>query len=136
MTYALSAALQSAVYDILQNDAGLTALVGDAVYDAVPSGSLPETYVRLGSETALDASDISGAGAQHRFTVTVITSAPGFAHAKDVAAAICDALRDTRPNLTRGRVVDLFFHSASARRVDAAATRQIDLQFRALLSDV
>ena len=45
MTYALSGALQAAVYDLLQSDPGLTALIGDAVYDAVPGGSLPETYV-------------------------------------------------------------------------------------------
>lgn len=135
MTYALSEALQGAVYDLLQNDAGLTALVGDAVYDALPAGSLPETYVRLGSEKVVDASDRSGAAAQHRFDVSVITSAPGFAQAKAVAAAICDALRDATPALSRGRVVDLYFYAASARRVDGAATRQIDLQFRALLAD-
>lgn len=135
MTYALSEALQGAVYDLLQNDPGLTALVGDAVYDALPAGTLPETYVRLGSEKALDASDASGAAAQHRFDVSVITSAPGFAQAKTVAAAICDALRDAQPSLSRGRVVDLFFHSAKARRIDGAATRQIDLEFRALLAD-
>lgn len=135
MTYALSGALQGAVYDLLQNDPGLTALVGDAVYDAVPSGTLPETYVRLGSEKAVGASDRSGMGAEHRFTVTVITTAQGFAFAKSVAAAVCDALRDAAPVLSRGRVVDLYFHSASAERIDGGATRQIDLQFRALLAD-
>ncbi|MFC6643181.1 hypothetical protein [Sulfitobacter profundi] len=36
MTYALSGALQAAVYDLLQSDPGLTAMIGDAVYDAVP----------------------------------------------------------------------------------------------------
>ena len=31
MTYALSGALQAAVYDLLQSDPGLTAMIGDAV---------------------------------------------------------------------------------------------------------
>jgi len=133
MTYALSGALQGAIYDLLQNDAGLTALVGDAVYDAVPGGTLPETYVRLGSEKAVGGADRFGA--EHRFAVSVITTAPGFAFAKSVAAAVCDALRDAVPVLSRGRVVDLYFHSASAKRAEGGTARQIDLQFRALLAD-
>ena len=65
MSFALSGPLQAAIYDALRGDPVLTALVGDAVYDAVPSGALPELYVRLGSETVEDASDCSGAGAVH-----------------------------------------------------------------------
>ncbi|NUH64578.1 DUF3168 domain-containing protein [Sulfitobacter sp. S0837] len=135
MTYALAGALQGALYNLLQSDAGVTALVGDAVYDAVPDGTLAETYVRLGSEQAMGIGDRLGGGAEHRFGVSVITTAPGFAHAKKVAAAVCDALRDVRPTLSRGRVVDLYFHSAKARRTEGGKARQIDLQFRALLAD-
>ena len=92
MTYALSGALQAAIYGRLQNDPGLTALIGDAVFDAMPGGDLPETYVLLGGETAQGAADPEGAGAEHRFVVSVITSAPGFATAR----AFSDRLGDPR----------------------------------------
>ena len=133
MTYALSGALQAAVYDLLQSDPGLTAMIGDAVYDAVPGGSLPETYVLLGQEMAKDASDPEGA--DHRLTLSVITSAPGFSTAKGCAALICDLLHGAQPALSRGYVVDMAFLKATGRRIDGAAGRQIDLQFRARVAD-
>jgi hypothetical protein len=116
MTYALSGALQAAVYDLLQSDPGLTALIGDAVFDAVPGGSLPETYVLLGQEVAKDLSDPQGAGAEHRLTLS-------------------DLLHGAEPALSRGHVVDMAFLKATARPIDGASARQIDLQFRARVAD-
>ncbi|SFG28084.1 DUF3168 domain-containing protein [Sulfitobacter dubius] len=135
MTYALSGALQAAIYGHLQDDPGLTALIGDAVYDAMPGGDLPETYVLLGKETAKDASDADAAGAEYRFVVSVVTSAPGFVTAKNVASVICDLLHGAVPVLSRGHIVDMTFQKAAARRIDGAAGREIDLQFRARLAD-
>ena len=135
MTFALSGPLQAAVYTALFADTPLTALVGNNIYDAVPSGTPPATYVRLGSETAVDASDGSGAGAIHRLTVSVITTDPGFAGAKDVAAAISDALHEADLTLDRGHLVSLRFERASATRTEGGGTRQIDLRFRARVSD-
>ncbi len=135
MSFALSGPLQAAVYAALSGDAALAALVGDAVYDAVPSGALPEIHVRLGSETVRDASDQSGAGAVHRFIVSVITTSPGFASAKAVAGAVSDVLHDAHLTLSRGRLVSLQFENAKARRIDAAAARQIDLRFQARVQD-
>ncbi|UOA32071.1 hypothetical protein DSM110093_01853 [Sulfitobacter sp. DSM 110093] len=135
MTYALSGVLQAAVYNLLQNDQGLTTLIGAAVFDALPGGDLPETYVLLGKETAKDASDPDGAGAEHRFVVSVVTSAPGFVTVKNVASVICDLLHGSVPVLSRGHIVDMAFQKATARRIDGAAGRQIDLQFRARLAD-
>jgi len=135
MSYAMSSALQAAVYGALVGDGTLQALVGNAVYDAVPSGALPDLYVRLGSETAQDASDGSGAGAVHLFTVSVITTSPGFTSAKQVAAAISDVLHDADLVLTRGRVVSMQFVRAKATRIDTVSARQIDLRFRARVQD-
>ena len=104
MSYAVSGALQAAVFAALSGDAALAALVGSAIYDAVPAGTVPDLYVRLGTETVREASDGSGAGAVHLLTVSVITTNPGFAR-------------------------------AAARRIDAASARQIDLRFRARVSD-
>ncbi len=135
MSYAMSSALQAAVYAALAGDATLQSLVGDAVYDAVPSGNLPDLYLRLGSETVQDASDGSGAGAVHLFTVSVMTSSPGFIRAKEVAAAVSDALHDVDLPLVRGHLVSLRFVRAEAKRIDTVSARQIDLRFRARVQD-
>ena len=136
MTYAVSAALQAAIYQALAADAGLSALVGDAIYDAVPAGGLPATYVSLGPEEVTDRSDQSGSGAVHRFTVSVVTGQAGFAAAKTVAAAVCDALDMADMPLTRGRVVGLWFEKATAARDGSnAKLRRVDLKFRARVED-
>lgn len=135
MSYAVSGALQAAVFAVLNADTALGALVGTAIYDAVPAGNVPTIYVRLGSETVREASDGSGAGAVHFLTVSVITTNPGFASAKAAAAAVSDALHDADLTLTRGKLISLRFEQATARRIDAASARQIDLRFRARVSD-
>ena len=136
MSYAMAGPLQAAVYQLLAADAALTALVGDAIYDGLPAGSLPETYVSLGPEAVRDRSDREGAGAQHRFTVSVLSAAQGFATAKAVAAAICDAMEGAAPVLSRGRVVGIWFERARAFRTGSAGqVRRIDLNFRARVED-
>lgn len=136
MSYGMAASLQAAVYQHLLADAAVTALVGTAVYDVLPAGEIPETYVSIGPEDVRDRSDISGAGAEHRFTVSVISTAQGFAEAKAAAAAVGDALAGASPTLSRGRVVGIWFDRASARRSGRAGqVRRIDLRFRARVED-
>lgn len=135
MSYAMAAALQSAVFQALTGNAALTALVGEAVYDVVPAGSLPPLYVSLGPEEARDASDKTGAGARHDFTVTVVAGDSGFHAAKSVAAAVSDALLETDLSLNRGRVVALNFLRARATREGTGQVRRIDLRFRAHIDD-
>ncbi len=94
MSFALSGPLQATVFNYLSADAPLAALVGDAIYDAMPAGTVPDTYVQLGGETVRDASDGSGDGAVHLFTVSVFTTVAGFAGAKAVAGAVSDALQN------------------------------------------
>ncbi|WP_292288074.1 DUF3168 domain-containing protein [Marivita sp.] len=134
MSYAVAAALQGAVYQQLQSDAGLSVLVGDRVYDAVPKGRLPDLYVALGPEQAKDASDKTGHGAWHEFAVSVVSDDAGFQTAKEVSAAVCDALIDADLALDRGRLVALTFKRAVARR-EKAGRRRIDLIFRARVED-
>jgi hypothetical protein len=131
MSYASSSALQAAVYQRLMADSALDALVGSAIYDAVPPGTLPDTYVSLGPEDARDRSDKTGSGAEYDFTVSVVTETAGFQAAKAIAGAITEALVGAELILARGRLVDLWFLRARARRVGAADQRRIDLWFRA-----
>lgn len=134
MTYALSQGLQEAIYQQLTSDAALVAEVGTAIYDMLPSGTLPGLYVTLGAETVLDRSDISGGGALHRFTVTVVTNAAGFSAAKRAAAAVSDALVDAPLSLSRGHLVGLWFDRATASRL-TNGDRSIALRFSARLED-
>ncbi|MEE4189105.1 MAG: DUF3168 domain-containing protein [Roseobacter sp.] len=135
MSYAMSGALQAAIYTKLTGDPALVALVGSDVYDAVPTGTLPETYVSIGREQVRDASDQSGNGALHRLEISVITTQPGFAGAKQVAAAVSDALHGADLPLTRGRLVFLRFERAVARRIDTSSAREILLRFRARVDE-
>ncbi|WP_305968421.1 MULTISPECIES: DUF3168 domain-containing protein [unclassified Mameliella] len=134
MSYAVASALQASVFARLQGDAVLGALVGGDIYDALPTGTLPPIYVALGPETAKDAGDKSGAGAWHRFVVSVVTSKSGFQTAKDAAAAVSDALHGADLALTRGHLVGLWFERAKAKR-ESRGLRCIDLTFRARVED-
>lgn len=136
MSYGMAASLQAAVYQHLSADATVSAHVGTAIYDALPPGNLPQTYVTLGPEEVRDASDRSGEGAMHRFTVSVVSGVAGFGEAKALAGAICDALEAPALTLARGRLVGIWFERASARRTGTGgAIRQIDLRFRARVED-
>lgn len=136
MSYGVAAALQKAVYSQLAADPALAALIGTAVFDTAPSGPVPDTYVSLGPEDVRDRSDNSGQAAEHRFIVSVVSEAQGFAGAKAVAGAVTDALEAALPALDRGRVIGLWFERASARRTGTAGrARRIDLRFRARVED-
>lgn len=130
MSYASAAALQVAIHERL---AGALAV---PVLDAVPAGVAPETYVLLGPEDVRDAADRSGAGAEHRLVLAVVSRAAGFADAKAVAAELSDALLGAPLVLGRGRVVGLWFQRATARRLDGGGRRRIDLVFRARVTDI
>lgn len=135
MTYAVSAALQSAIYEALQTDPDLTNLVGDAVYDAVPAGPRPEIYVALGAEQVRDQSDVTGDGALHELVIRVVSEQSGFARAKQAAAVVSDVLHNADLTLSRGNLVFLQFHKARATRARTGTARQIDLTFRARVCD-
>lgn len=135
MSYAVSAALQEAVYQRLSGDAALGAIVGSAIYDAIPSGSLPPIYLTLGDETARERSDQTGFGAAHDLRISVITDAQGFQQAKQAAAAANDALEDAQLVLSRGRLVGIWFQRAKAARDTSNGTRRIDMIFRARVED-
>lgn len=135
MSYGVASALQAAVYSKLSGDPPLTGLVGTAIYDALPGGTLPPLYVVLGAEEVSDASDQTGGGALHEFTITVVTESAGFSSAKDAAAAVSDALVDADLSLSRGSLVSLNFFKAKAARVGTGDVRQINVIFRARVAD-
>lgn len=133
MSYAVSAALQAAIYARLSADPVLTGLVGTAIYDAPPAGRMPPLWVSLGAEEAQDRSDVTASGAEHALMVSVVGEATGFAQAKEAAAAISDALHDATLPLARGRLVGMRFLRAKARQ--GGTGRRIDMTFRARTED-
>lgn len=136
MSYAVASALQAAVYARLSADFAVNTLVGNAIYDALPSGNVPSLYVSLGPEIAVAAGDKSGDGALHKFVVSVVSDGAGFSPAKDLAVAVNDALHHAGLTLTRGRLVAMFFDRAVAKRSGDGTLRTIDLTFRARVEDV
>ena len=128
MSYGAAAAFQAAIYGVLSGAAGLA---GAAIVDALPPGSGSGSFVLIGSEEAVDASDKSGGGAEHRFVVSVISDATGFLAAKTLAAAVSEALVDATPAMSIGRIVAIRFVKAVARRLEDGDVRRIDLTFRA-----
>jgi len=133
MSYGMTAALQTAVYGVLSVDAGLAAVVGAEVYDAMPPGPQPEIYVTLGPEKVRDKSDGSEGGALHEFSVSVVTTGAGFHLAKQAAAAVSDAVLAAPLSLSRGRVSRIQFYRATAVRTNT--NRRIDIWFRARLDE-
>jgi hypothetical protein len=128
MSYAAAAALQAAVYARL---AGWAELTGVSVVDEVPAGGGKGTFVLLGPETAIDKGDVTGAGAEHQFQVSVISDAKGFLAAKTAAAAVSNALVNAGLTLAEGALVGIQFQKAVAKRLDEGNARRIDLTFRA-----
>ncbi len=135
MSYGVSMALQTALYQHLVADVALNGLIGTSVFDEVPSGIAPSTYVTLGPEVAIDRSDKTGHGAEHRFVISIITEVAGFGAAKAVAVAVSDALHNQNLTLSRGHLVSMQFDRANAIREDAANLRRIDMRFRARIDD-
>lgn len=128
MSYQAAAALQTAIFGALT---AAPALAGVSVVDAMPPGTSPGTFVLIGPEVAVDQSDGTGAGAEHRFAVSVISDASGFMTAKTVAAAVSQVLLSGGMTLGTGHLVSVNFQRAVAQRLDEGATRRIDLTFRA-----
>lgn len=128
MSYIASAALQSGVFSALTSWPDLD---GVTIADAMPPGTPVGSFVLLGSEVAVDQSDQTGAGAEHRLEIAVISAETGFLAAKTIAAAVSAALVGAQIPLTTGHLVSLNFTRATARRLDDGSVRRIDLQFRA-----
>lgn len=127
MTYGAAAALQAAVYAALTGHPDLAAV---PVLDAVPPGGGTGTFVLIGPEEARDASDKSGAGAEHRLEISVLSDAAGFLAAKAAAVAVCAAMQGVALPAGVGRLVGVEFVRAVARRLEDGAVRRIDLRFR------
>jgi hypothetical protein len=131
MSYLRGADLQEAIFQHLQEVAEL----GAPVHDEAPPGTPRGTYVVLGAEEVIDRSDISGPGAEHRFSVTIVSDAAGFSLAKRIASRVSEALDDPPLTLSKGRLVGICFYQAQARRIEGGKGRRIELRYRARIEE-
>ena len=139
MTYALSWPLQEAIFGQLCADAVCASHFGHRVFDSPPpliGDATPEgLYLVLGDEEVADWSTADTAGAQHIMTLSVYAPRRGYSEAKQAAAAVSDALLDSTPAMSRGRIVNLRFIDAKTHRAEGDALRWIDLRFRIVVED-
>lgn len=134
MSYAVSGAVQAAVYQRLAGDAALAALVGDAVFDSPPGGALPALFVQIGAEEGRDVSGQGTALLRLDLEVAVRGDGGGFAAVKAAAGAVSEALEEAPLVLAVGRLVSLRLMRARARAgVGGARRREVLLSFRALV---
>lgn len=134
MSYAAGVALQAAVYQHLRGDVALAALIGDAIFDAMPVQAPGGVHVALGPEAMRDAGDATAAGSVHDFVVSILAGQEdgrGFAAVKSAAGAVSDALEGAPLALEHGHLVGIYLLRANARRVENGAARRVDLTFRA-----
>jgi len=137
MSYAMSTAMQEAVFTELSGNVALVALVA-GIFDAPPpgDGTPPSgSYITLGDEVAKDRSSASHSGCTLDLEVNIHSDFAGFSAAKKVAGLVADSLDRADLSLSRGKLVNLKFLKSRARRGVAPETRRIALVFRAILDD-
>lgn len=125
-------ALQQAVYATLSVDSAVAALVGSAIFDAVPrDGDFPRIVIGEGQE--LDWSTATDEGSEHRFLVTVWSRKEGHGEAKQIATAIQDALHEAELTVTGQSLISLRHLSTDFARERDGKTWRATLKFRAVL---
>lgn len=133
MSYVAAVSLQKAVYSALAADVELQGLTGGHVFDAPPSGNVPDLYVQLGAESVKARVDASGAVSRHDLTISIVRNADAFLQAKEAAARVSAVLHGLTLELERGDLTSLDFLKARAQRVRGAGGRRVDLIFRAVV---
>lgn len=126
-----SLALQKAVHAVLLADAGVSAAVGDRIYDAVPRDpAFP--YLTLGDIATSDWSTGTELGAEHRLTLHVWSRGRGKAECAAALGAIEAALHDAALSLDGHTLVNLRFVAAEVRRERDGITWHGVARFRAV----
>jgi hypothetical protein len=136
MTMALSAPLQTAIYNQLSNAPSLAGLAG-RIFDAAPQavGDDTEIYVTLGDEIVGPWNTAASTGASHSITIRVYSQGRGFIAAKSAAALICGLLTSEPLALSRGIVISQKFTGAETAREEGDMLRRVDLTFRFIIED-
>lgn len=136
MSMGLSAPLQKALYEQLTAAAEL-AFLGGRIFDDAPvrDAEVSEVFVTLGDERVRPWSTATERGAEHEVDIRIHAPIRGFLKVKEAAAAICEVIEASPPQMSRGIVVSHRFTRARTQREEGGAGRRIDLTFRFAIED-
>ena len=119
----------------LKADAGVTALIGQRVYDQPPaSPTFP--YLTLGEDQIIPDRADCYEGDEVTLTLHVWSRAVGFPEAKRITVAVRAALKDAPLVLAGHRLIDFVFGDARSFRDEDPLTTHSILTFRALTEPV
>lgn len=129
--------LQGAVIAALKADAGVSAIVGNRVYDLVgrnPDGSpnVPFPYIAFGDGQMLPELAECTDAATNYVTLHLWSRAVGFPEVKRLGAAVIKALHDTTLTLASGSLQSLLLNSSHYLRDPDGLTSHAVLTFEAL----
>jgi hypothetical protein len=127
--------LQKAVVARLKADAGVTALVGQRIYDRVPPDAVFPS-VSLGPEQTAPSRADCYDGREITFQVDVWSRAVGFPEVKRIAEAVRAALQDAPLSLTGHRLLDITFTEARTFRDPDGLTSHSAMTFQAITEPV
>lgn len=131
-----SAALQKAIYQRLQGDAGMVALVGaDGVRDHVVAGDR-RPFVGIASIDSRDFSTASEAGEEHLVTLEVRGGEGGHRGVQEIAARVQVLLDDAALVLDGFALVGVFHRHTRVGRDAKARGHLAEMVFRAVTEPV
>lgn len=124
--------LQDAVGLLLQDDAGVTAVLGNHA-GRIQGGTDPKIkppYITIGEDDALDTSTDCLKASRVSFPIKIWTAEPGFHLNKKIASAVAALLDDTAFDVEGHRIVSSFVMSTRFFRDPAEGVRQgvVELQ--------
>lgn len=122
--------LQQAIYAALTTDTALAALVDD-IYDHVPANAA-FPYVAIGETESVPWGAKDFSGMEHTLTLNVWSRYKGRKEAKQIMAAIHDALHEAALSVTGQTLVNLRFKSAGTRLESDGVTRHAVVRYRAV----
>lgn len=122
--------LQTALYDLLKNDAQLQTLIGNPprVYDAVPDDAV-FPLVQIGPGRLEPFAGTEGA-MEHLLRITIFSRWGGRRECKIIADAVRNTVQDCRPPLTDHRVVHARLVFEDHLRHRDPETYQASMRFR------
>lgn len=126
-------ALQKGIFDALDGDASLSALI-EGVYDDVPEGSaLP--YVVIGEDTAVNIGTKGLDGLEHTVTIHCWSQYRGRKEVKEIMEAVYNVLHDEALSLTGSTLVNIKHEFAQTIVENDGITRHGIMRFRAVVFD-
>jgi len=127
--------LQKAIVARLKADAGVTAIVGQRIYDSVPTNAT-FPYIAIGPDQTLPSRADCYDGSVVVFQVDGWSRAVGLVEAKRISEAVREALSDAPLTLTGYRLIDLAFEESRVFRESDVLTSHAAISFRALTEPV